>query len=230
MTRMELFNDDCFNVLRTMEDDSVDHIVTSPPYNRKRNDKYKNYNDQLVDYHEFLSNLIDEYLRVTREYVFFNIQKTMYNKADVFKLIGDYAEHIVEIIIWNKTNPMPASALNITNAYEFIIVLSKKHSSLKANSTYTKNTFTTNAYSQNPYKKVHRAVMHPEACKFMVDNFTKPEQLIFDPMMGVGTTGATCIESGRNFMGVELDPEYFEIASKRLEEQANNLFNIDPIN
>ena len=53
--------------------------------------------------------------------------------------------------------------------------------------------------------------------------------LILDPFMGSGTTGVACVNTNRNFIGIELDSGYFEIAKKRIEETQNkplNLFDI----
>ena len=219
METNKIYNIDCFEGLKKMGDDSVDYVITSPPYNRKRNDKYNNYDDDVDDYYVFLKNSIDESLRVAEKYVFFNIQKNYYNKEDVFRLIGEYNEQIIEIIIWNKTNPMPASGLNITNSYEFIIVLSNNETSLKGNETYTKNTVTTNVYSNNPYKKIHRAVMHPDVCYWLIDNFTKENDLILDIFSGVGTTAYCSLERGRNFIGFEINKEYWKVSNERLVER-----------
>ena len=131
----ELYNVDCFIGLQSMEDNSVNHVITSPPYNRKRNDKYNNYDDDVDDYLGFMRKSIDESMRVAKGYVFFNIQKNYYNKVDVFRLVGEYSEYLIDIIIWNKTNPMLASGHNITNSYEYILVLSKNERSLKSNTT-----------------------------------------------------------------------------------------------
>lgn len=49
-----IYNDDCFKVLSEVEDKSVDYTFTSPPYNRKRNDKYSFYDDTITDYYGFL--------------------------------------------------------------------------------------------------------------------------------------------------------------------------------
>ena len=219
MEANKIYNKDCFEGLKKMGNGSVDHVITSPPYNRKRNDKYNNYDDDVDNYYVFLKNSIDESLRVAEKYVFFNIQKNYYNKEDVFRLIGEYNEKIIEIIIWNKTNPMPASGLNITNSYEFIIVLSNNETSLKGNETYTKNTITTNVYSNNPYKKIHRAVMHPDVCYWLIDNFTKENDLILDIFSGVGTTAYCSLERGRKYIGFEINKEYWEISNERLAER-----------
>ena len=49
-------------------------------------------------------------------------------------------------------------------------------------------------------------------------NFFPESKLIFDPFMGSGTTGVACVKLGRKFIGIEIDPDYFEIACKRIEE------------
>ena len=215
----ELYNVDCFIGLQSMEDNSVNHVITSPPYNRKRNDKYNNYDDDVDDYLGFMRKSIDESMRVAKGYVFFNIQKNYYNKVDVFRLVGEYSEYLIDIIIWNKTNPMPASGYNVTNSYEYILVLSKNERSLKSNTTYTKNTVTTNVYSNNPYKKIHRAVMHPDVCYWLIDEFTQENDLILDIFSGVGTTAYCSSERNRRYIGFEINEEYWEVSKKRLKEK-----------
>ena len=129
----KLLHGDCLEVMKNIPDKSVDVSFTSPPYNRKRNDKYEFYDDRLDDYFGFLCNFTDELLRVTKKYVFVNVQKNFYNKEDVFNYIVKYTKQIKEIVIWEKTNPMPASGNSITNSYEFFIVFGDKP--LKSNTT-----------------------------------------------------------------------------------------------
>ena len=197
-----------------LEAQSVDMVITSPPYNRKRNDKYNNHTDIKRDYVAFLEKSINECLRVCKGNVFFNLQKNTYNKQDVHKIMGMFSDKIIEVLIWKKSNPMPNP--HLINAYEYILVLSENNKSLKANKTYTLNHFTTPVYSGNPYKKIHRAVMHPDACAYMIDNFSKKGDTVLDPFMGVGTTGAVCKNRARNFIGIELDKTYFEICEAGL--------------
>ena len=78
--------------MKEMADKSVDISFTSPPYNRKRNDKYKNYDDDIADYYKFLCDFTDELLRITKKYIFINLQKNYYNKKDIFKYTGEQNE------------------------------------------------------------------------------------------------------------------------------------------
>ena len=210
----KIYNIDCFEGFKQMKDKSVTHTFTSPPYNRKRNDKYEHYDDNIEDYFLWLCNVIDECLRVSKEYVFFNIMKNYYNKQDVFKLIGKYSEKIVEIIIWEKTNPLPANGNNITNAYEFFIVFGDIP--LKSNTTYTKNIISTAVNSL--MTKDHKAIMKQDVAEWFIKNFTKENDLILDCFMGAGTTAITCKFNKRNYLGFELNNKYVELSNKRIYE------------
>lgn len=215
MENNKIYNIDCFEGFKMLDDKCVDHVFTSPPYNRLRNDRYSHYNDNIKDYFGFLCNTIDECLRVSKGFVFFNIMKNYYNKEDVFKLIGHYHKEIVDIHIWQKSNPLPASGKSVTNAYEFFIILGD--SSLKSNTTYTKNIITTSVNSKMP--KEHKAVMNKEVADWFIDKFTTEGDLILDPFMGCGTTAVSCIELNRSYIGFELQKEYVEIAEDRIKKE-----------
>ena len=49
-------------------------------------------------------------------------------------------------------------------------------------------------------------------------DYTHEGDTILDPFMGSGSTGIACVQTGRNFIGIEIDPTYFEIAKRRIEE------------
>ena len=54
---------------------------------------------------------------------------------------------------------------------------------------------------------------------YCVENYSKPGEIVLDPMMGTGTMGIACRKLGREFIGIELEPDVFDIAKKRLSEQ-----------
>jgi DNA modification methylase len=214
MEKNKIYHIDCFEGFNTLKENSVNHVFTSPPYNRKRNDKYEYHNDCIDDYFSWLCDVIDECLRVSKGYVFFNIMKNYYNKQDVFKLIGKYSEKIVEIIILEKTNPLPANGNNITNAYEFFIIFGNEP--LKSNTTYTKNIISTAVNSDMTTE--HKAIMKQDVAEWFIKNFTKENDLILDCFMGAGTTAISCKFNNRNFIGFELNEKYVELSNKRIQE------------
>lgn len=208
-----IYNEDCFVTLERMQDKSVDHVFTSPPYNRKRNDTYELYNDVLDDYLGFLVRSTKEALRVSRGNVFVNIQANYYNRADLNRYVGEFAEEICNQFVWTKANPMPASGNNVTNAYEFIFVLGK---GIKSNTTYTKNHIHTGVNPRTD--KAHGAIMNQAVSDFFISLFTKPGEVIYDPFMGCGTTALSCRKYGRHFIGSEIIKEYCDIANARLSQ------------
>jgi DNA modification methylase len=59
-----------------------------------------------------------------------------------------------------------------------------------------------------------------EVVRWLVRTMSNPGDTIFDPFMGSGTTGVACMQLGRNFIGCEIDEDYFKIAEKRISEAA----------
>ncbi len=215
----KIHNIDCFEGMALLDDNSIDYHFTSPPYGRKRNDKYKFYDD-TVDWFELINNTIKESIRILKDdgFLFLNIQKNYYNKKDYYKILGLWSDYIVETIVWGKNNPMPASGLNITNSYEVFIVISPSKKPLKSKNTYTKNMFITNVNSNNKYKKEHKAVMNLEASDYIFSNFIEKDALVLDCFAGVGTTFVSCLKNNNSFIGYELSEEYAEIGNKRIED------------
>lgn len=211
---MELYRDDCLSKLKDFTDKSIDITFTSPPYNRKRNDKYTNYDDTIKDYYLFLVKVTDLLLAKTKRHVIINLQTNYYNRQDVYKFIGHYYNKIQNVIVWEKSNPLPANGHNITNAFEYFFILGD--TAIKSNTTYTKNHITTSI--NNSITKIHKAVMKQEVADWFIEKFTKENDVVLDCFMGLGTTGLSCIKYNRDFIGIELDEEYFNIAKERIEE------------
>ena len=202
---MNLINDDCLKAMSALT--RVDYSFTSPPYNRKKNDKYANYVDIVEDWFGWNCDVIDRLLAITKEYVFYNIQPNCYNRGDFYKLIGKYSNKIVEIIIWEKSNPMPAPGKAMTNAVEYFIVMNNTGKPLKSKTTYTKNHLTTSVNSAMP--KHHKAVMKQEVSDWFFDKFMHKGKVVLDCFMGMGTTGVSAERYGLDFIGIEKDAQYF---------------------
>lgn len=147
-----IYNMDCLEGMRQMEDNSVDAVITSPPYNfglRIHSGKYTKWtkgetfgytglpanrydnrvNDAMSmdDYFAWQCQCIDEMLRVSKGPVFYNIMMITGNKVALMKMMGHYAERIRDILIWDKKSSEPAMHSGVLNCeYEFIIALDKR--------------------------------------------------------------------------------------------------------
>lgn len=215
-------NKDCLLGMKDLPPDTFDYALTSPPYNRKRNDKYEEYDDTKENYYDFLVEVVGSLLRITKNHIFFNIQTNYYNKTDIYNLIGDWSNYIQNILIWEKSNPLPASGFNITNAYELIIVFGRKP--LKALNTYTKNIITTSVNTETT-TKIHKAVMKQEVADWMFEKFIPTGSTVIDPMMGLGTTAVAAEKYGCSWFGYEIVPKYVNEAWERIISSRRMLTN-----
>lgn len=77
---------------------------------------------------------------------------------------------------------------------------------------YTHNVNPPDRHGGHPTEKPWRLMVE------LLDDFTCPGETVLDPFMGSGTTGVACVKTGRSFVGVERDPDYFEIACERIRK------------
>ena len=71
---------------------------------------------------------------------------------------------------------------------------------------------------QDIKKRVHPTQKPIELMVKIIEDFTHKGDTILDPFMGSGTTGVACVQTGRNFVGIEIDPTYYAIAEKRIKD------------
>jgi len=214
-----------------MEDNSVDYVLTSPPYNifNPRNvsgsKKYKEFEDVFDknDYFEQQKNLIEELLRVTKNHIFYNIQMVSGNKVALHKLIGHFAENIKEVIIWQK-NGQPAVREQVFNScFEYIIIFSNNEADRRTfnDSNFARgtqsNVLKIKSPNSNPYADIHKAIMPLDIPRYFMQNFGKENDIWYDPYMGTGTTAIGALMEKKQFIGSEICQEYIDLSNKRLE-------------
>ena len=235
---LNLINSDCLESMKTLKDNSVDIVLTSPPYNmnlRIRNGKYcsrqivkelstkyESFDDNLPmdEYFEFNKNVLNECLRVS-DLVFYNVQFLTGNKPALFRLMGYFHDKIKEFVIWDKVNAQPAIGSNVLNSqFEVLIILqnSKPESRAFASGQFDRGTLS-NVWNIKRGKKIHKshgAVFPIDLAEKVIGNFCKVGDVVLDPFMGTGTTGVACKTLQRKFIGIELDENYFNVASDRI--------------
>ena len=222
---IQIINDDCLNALKDMPDNSVDYVLTSPPYNvgRKRHyksepSKYEHFEDANPNYLQWSIDIIDELLRITNNHIFWNIQSRWTNKVDVYKLIGHYSDKILQNFIWTKESFTPASErYAISNAVEYILGISNQ-TRIKGNNIFNKNHIHTMTKPERI--KGHNAVMPESIVEHLLQTFTDEGDNILDCYMGSGTTAYVCKKLNRNCIGYEINDNYVELSKQRLNEKS----------
>ena len=225
----KIYNEDCLEGMKKLEDNSIDIVVTSPPYNV--GGKYLDYKDKAgyCDYYIFIRNVLDELLRVTKKYVFFNFAILETNKETYLNLLANYRENVKEIFIWAKANSGSWSLVNDKShicgqLFEFIICFADKGEASKRN---FKTFNTPNASTlllkpsvkqkENKIEKIHNATFPLWLPEFFISSFTNEGDLVLDPFIGSGTTAVACKRLKRNYIGFDTQKEYVEYANKRIK-------------
>jgi site-specific DNA-methyltransferase (adenine-specific) len=75
---------------------------------------------------------------------------------------------------------------------------------------------------QKPEARYHPTQKPLALMEWVIENYTAPGDTVCDPFMGSGTTGVACMRTGRNFIGIELDKGYFDIATVRIKNAAGD--------
>ncbi len=236
---MKLINGDALskNVLDQIDDNSIDIVFTSPPYNlgkmcfekwhnsktTQTGAKYKNNidADKIENYAEWLAEFVIKWLDKA-EYVFLNLQSLSSNKKDIHKMLYILNDYYCDKIIWNKEMGIPhgKNSRVMTAIFEEIFIFSKnptKRVGTKEWSGNVNNLFTMKGNRHNKYAKIHKAMFPIELPLYILKTFVKENGTAADPFMGLGATGIASTKLNMNFIGVEIDKEYFEIAKKRIK-------------
>ena len=183
---MKLYNADCLEVLKTLPDNSVDAVVTDPPYPDYYKTEYQ-YVDGMID---FLNQF------ACRQLVFWTAKMP-------FPL--DYTA----IHIWDKKT-------GCGSEYERIFERNG-HKNFKMFRHYLINSTVAASFTRDTFTG-HKSQKPIALMRNLIEKFTKPGDTVFDPFMGSGTTGVACVQTGRHFIGIEKDPIYFKIATRRIED------------
>lgn len=124
-------------------------------------------------------------------------------------------------LIWHKPNCQPESVRDRpTRAHEYLFLFSKSerytYHSEAVRGPNERNLRTVWDIHTRPLKDAHFATFPIELVEPCVLLGSSPDDLVLDPFIGAGTTGLAALETGRRFLGVELNPRYAEIAEARL--------------
>lgn len=240
-----IYNEDCLKTLNKIKDNSIDCVITSPPYNmnlRIRNGKYcsrqiikefstkySNFNDNLPidEYNKFHSKVLKELLRISKV-VFYNIQIVTGSKRSIFKMIGDFNEQLKDIIVWNKGISQPAMHEQVLNKQTELILVFETDYPISRQFRYAnfkRGTLSDiwNVKRENTINKNHSATFPLNLIRKILINFTNKNNIIYDPFMGTGTTAIVARKMKRKFIGSEIGKDYFDLIEKRLNEFNNEI-------
>ena len=211
---MELYNNDCMKVLPSLGDKSVDLVVTDIPYgevNRKHGSLRK-LDKGKADIVTFdLNMLVSELVRVTKGsiYIFCGTEQV----SDIRKILVQN-KMSTRLCIWEKTNPSPMNGDRIWLSGVECCVFGRFPKATF--NEHCKNTVFRYPCGRN---KLHPTQKPLELIEKLVLASSNEGDTVLDPCMGSGTTGVACKKNNRKFIGIEMDKEFFDIASHRIESE-----------
>lgn len=230
---------DSRDIIKRIPDNSIDFILTDPPYNLGQHStgniplpgRTAMNNDvaewDMVDF--IPEEWADEFIRILKPtgnlFIF-----TSYNQLGRWYNCLDHRFDTSNFMIWHKTNPAPkVFKAGFLNSCEIIFTCwNKKHTWNFISQTEMHN-FIESSICMKPERlsnPKHPAQKPVAILRKMIDIASNENDIVFDPFMGVGSTGVAALELNRRFIGVELDDSYFEAAKKRIEAELSqtNLF------
>lgn len=221
-----IYNCDVLELTQNIEDETVDLIVTDPPYlidykSNWRQDKTHKFSKTIQndDNPELIKEYIKECYRIlknnTAMYMFCSFDKIDFFKNEIEKYFK-----IKNIIIWEKNNHTAGDLeAQFGKQYEMIILANKGRKQFNGERLTDIWKFKRVSHE----KLIHQNQKPIELIKRCITKHSNVGDLIFDGFMGSGTTAVACLDTERNFIGSEIDSEYFDMAIKRIERHNSQI-------
>lgn len=223
----KIINENAIEFMKTLEDESIDLIITDPPYKvtargnagnsggmmQKKlsmQGKIFKHNDiKPIDY-------IPEFYRLLKDGSHCYIMTNHVNLQEMLNVATKCGFHFIKSLIWNKGNKIMGQYY--MSQFEYILFF-RKGKGKKINKCGTAdilNVPNKKTKDENG-KNLHDTEKPVELMKILVENSSQVGELVLDPFVGVGATAIACKELDRQYVGVELDEHYYNIAVNRID-------------
>jgi len=206
---MELYNGDCLEVMQKLIDDGfkVDMILTDPPYgiNAEKGSngigvaKNRNYDTK------------GNWDKKIPDKIYFDLIGKLCKKLLIFggNYFTDYLPSSKGWVVWDKVGEISFknNFANCELIYANFLPNTKKI-------TFIQQGF----IKETKDKRFHPTQKPTELLTMLIEKYTNEGDVVLDPFMGSGSTGVACLNTNRDFIGIELDKGYFDIAKERIEK------------
>lgn len=223
---MQLICGDCIETLAKIQDESVDLLITDPPYRVTSRGSAGNSGGMLQkDINKkgqvFAYNNIDceeyapEFYRILKDGSHCYVMTNHVNLIHMLNTFTSAGFHFIKSLVWDKGNKIMGQYY--MSQFEYILFF-RKGKGVRINNCGTsdilsvKNVKTKGEDGRN----LHDTEKPVELMQILIENSSKENDVVIDPFMGIGSTGVACSNTNRKFIGIEIDNKYFDIAQSRL--------------
>lgn len=242
MSKVKLLNGDCLEVMRGLEDSSIDLIITDPPYGVNfKQDFYDDSEDYVLSN---INNWYGEWFRLLEEdgflYVFVGVKQIhnfiqagietgftykniiaarSYNNG-VKKAPNNYGFQFQPILVFSKGKGRALNDVNFIPTSE-AWYKDKRNKNPKPYTYEYPNWMQTDwvfATAKRASKNIHPNEKNVDLLEFLIQTSSDEGQTVLDCFLGSGSTGVAAVNTNRDFIGIEKDEKYFKTAKKRIEE------------
>ena len=208
-----LIRGDCLDILPTLESENVEAVITDPPYGitYQSNHRVGQGSKPITNDGTRLSLALYRQVipLIQANHVLWFTRWDAW--PDVWAILGQWYP-LRGLLVWNKGTPGMGDLRHWGLSYE--LIASAGYGKIRGSRDGSILPFST-----TPSRNRHHPTEKPiELFSYLIDKITDIGDTILDPFMGSGTTGVACVQTGRSFIGIEIDPAYFEIATKRIKE------------
>jgi modification methylase len=234
-----IYNGDCLEELKKIDSNTIDLVVTSPPYNKnywtrnkeqgsfKRVIKYDSITDSLdpKEYIQQQTEVLNELVRVIKPTgsIFYN-HIDILHKHNTIHPSYVYNFNVKQVIVWDRGNTPKLSNTYFLPTTEWVFWIKKDWNAVpyfdKSKCEHKKNIWRINKEKDQS----HPAPFPIELVNNIVNSCSEKGSVVLDCYMGSGTTAVSCKQLNRNFIGIEISKEYIEMTNKRLNRVANDKF------
>ena len=217
MKMYKLYNGDCLEIMDRLIEEGVkvDCILTDPPYgmnfksNHRKNKYEKIENDNNLNFLPLLFNKLYKILNDNSHIYCF----CSWHNIDKFKIEFEKYFKLKNIIVWEKNNTSMGDLKGSYAPKHEFILYGHKGRRLRNGFRYADI-----IKAKRTNNKLHPTQKPVDLLELLLKQSTNENEIVLDCFMGSGSTGVACANTGRKFIGIELDNNYFDIASKRIEE------------
>jgi DNA modification methylase len=242
MENIELYLGDSVSIMKEIVGDSIDLILTDPPYNlgnfmKSRDTNLKKMRDNFfatagwdnLEYDEWVISMrafLEQASRVIKHGGSMILFMSIIKVETIIKLAEEQGFYYKTTGIWHKSNPMPRNMnLHFVNSTEAWIYFTYKKRTGTFNNEgvlihdFIESSVTTSSerkYGKHPTQKPVKLMEH------FIDLLSNPEETVLDPFMGSCSTGVAAYNLNRKFIGIDVNTDYYKIAENRINGVAKD--------
>ena len=208
MCEVTLYHGDCLDILPTLPAESVDAVITDPPYARK--------------YQSLYGLIAEQSSRILTHGGSLMVILPHYAIPEIVSIIGQYLKWRWLDCMWQEQGNHPRMAMGIEVIWKPIGWWVK--GTWPQGRGFVRDGFT----NRQPEQELHEWEQSIDWALHCLKKVPKAGTVI-DPLMGSGTTGVACVQTGRDFIGIEIDEGYFNIAKQRISDAQSEPMQLEMI-